>query len=543
MPQPSIELTDDEKSRIVETVTEEYGDEFETKYVIFDSVERTIGGFWEPEQADYGNIQFGDDEDSIYPMGGQQPFITIPQLIELGRWLVNPTPQTKFWLYWRDALVRNLIKQQIAMIVGDGLKASIKEEYNGKEDEEKSRALRKWFKNIGGRGRGINNYVIPWWIIDNYIMSWGAFYKYIGQPGDDPEDVGKLMAKRIPPVNCAVVYHDYRPWMKLIQFPIVQPLLPSTRRSFEEWNPSMFHHLGIVSSVGKTVFEKPRSVPRSKFWYCNLFKKSPVDAIVQDMVSTIKLKFFRDKAVEKGAFPPIIVKVSRHTIRDGDDKKFWRKQRRASKFVGELRAADGIAIEGREYDSQGRIINEGWDVTPLPISGNMMDFEKIFRSVDEQKAYGLFSSLAMVSSTGVQGDTTKLATGKNISSNISGVAKEVRNGIIVCVEEMTRDWHLYTYGEELDLDLLDLTFSEIKENDVQGFSGIIYQAFDRGWITASEGRMLLARVGIELPEMTDDDLAGIGTPFEGLGEEEQLSEDRLPEAVQEKMNEAAEPVE
>jgi len=436
-----------------------------------------------------------------------QPFMVIPRLRELANWMVFPDKSTNIFLFNNDGLVQNLVAQYQAIIVGDGAKITVYEEDLKAEDEELTRACRDWSKHAGGKGRSLDSYVIPWWIVDNVTTGYSVMAKYIGKKDDDMVDENDLALIHIDPRLYAPVGHDDRLWRKIIVYPIRQMLLPETKDRFDAWVPSFRGPYAPFSSAGMTVYEKPVQLPANAYYDCTLFLGiAPVSAIASEMISTLEMRFYRNKAYEKCAFPIVLIRVSRSTERDANDEKFIAKLNSASKMGAEIRNGDSIAIEGKEYDSDGRILSEGWEISTLDVKSQMLDFAQAFRLIDEQKAYGLRTSMAMLTSSGIEGQKHTMSTGANINANVGMTAKSIRTYIRDKLVTVLSDYIFWKYGKVIKDEQIDIQFSEIRETDVSAYSGVIFQAFDRSLITYSEARQHLRKVGLNIEYKGDEEM-------------------------------------
>lgn len=462
------------------------------------------------------------------------PYLFVPRLFELREWVTRPSKALKYFLLWKENTVRNLTKQLITLVVGEGfnvriLSSEVKENGEREEEEEISKGVNSWLNRIGGKGRSVNNYLIPWVILDNVSTGGCSFYKYIAEEGDDDDELGELYCKHLDPRTYVVVHHDFRDWRKLVQFPIVQNGITEdmSRDQFENWKPSLnWSMIWHFSSPGLTKQLPPRDIPWNKQYYFDLFFKAPMDTVVEDIISKMQAKLYHIKGLEKYAFPFIVIKVPRHAIRDVDDAKFQQKLKDAAQIAAEMRTGDSFAFEGREYDADGRTLSEGWEIVPIETARQMKEFQPDVRMLDEQIAIGLFMNIAMISSSGTMGQQTHMATGANLNSNIQMLGKDLRAEIQIGLFEIIKDYVLLKYNVKLEDDQIEEQWSKIREADIASFFQVIFQSYTGQLITFEEARALMSRISIDLPEISQED---VFDPFaEEEGDEGGFDQSKLP---------------
>lgn len=435
------------------------------------------------------------------------PFLVIPRLAELRNWIVFPTKSTNIALYNGDGVVQNLIDQFIGMVRGDGTTITIYDEDLKGEDELYTNFAREWSRKAGGKNRSLDSYVIPWWVIDNMTTGYSVFAKYFGREDDMMVEPGDMALVHLDPRLYAPVGHDTRLWRKIVMYPIKQSQMPDSRTGFDKWVPSMRGPYAPYSSSGMVDWTKPIELPYNTYYDCMLWLgKAPLSTIVSEMISTIELRFYRNKAFEKTAFPIILIRVARHSERDQNDAKFLDKLQSASSMGAEFRNGESIAIEGKEYDGDGQVISEGWEVQVLDVKTPTMDFTNAFRLIDEQKAYGLRMSMALLTTTGLEGQKHSLTGGANVMESVSIPVKAVRSQIRDIIQNILNDLIFLHFDDELDINRIDVQFGESRERDVAGFSGMLFQAFDRNIVSMEETRQNLRRVGLPLEFKSEDEL-------------------------------------
>lgn len=473
--------------------------------------------WWAPQGS---RPQFHEVDSTPY----WDPYLFVPRLFELREWVTRPSNPLLYFLFWKINTVRNLTKQLSTLIIGDGFRVKIwkdEEDERGQkiEWEEVTKDVNEWYSKIGGKGRSVDNYLIPWVLVDNVSCGRASFYKYIGEEGDDDDEIGQLMLKHIDPRSYVVVHQDFRDWRKLVQFPIIQDGIREnmTRKEFENWKPSIsWSRIWHFSSPGLTKQLPPRDIPWNKQYYFDLFLKSPMYTIVEYCISKLQIELYHIKGVEKYSFPFVLVKVPRHSVRDMDDTKYQQKLKDAALVGAEMRAGDAFAAEGEEYDENGRILSKGWEFDTLDTKNALKDFTPDFRLIDEQIAVGMFMNIAQLSSSGVQGQQTHLATGSNLQSIVQQFGKTLRAEIKNVMFQITKDYVFMNYNVQLEDEQIEEQWSKIREGDIAAFFQIIFQAFTGQLITFDEARSLMGRIGIDLPEIDQEDTM---PPMEEEGEE------------------------
>jgi len=460
-------------------------------------------------------VQLGqEDMDYIF-----EPYVIVPRLAEMRQWYVNPTKNTNVYFHDMDPAVAILTQIFDAMVIGDGLKVKIFEDYTGRSENTKyTQRVDRWLRSPSGasgdnRGKTVDNWVIPHLMRDCRTTGGSAWYKFIGyNPVSPQEEVGKVMMKWIDPRSYTRVHHDYYDWVKLMQWQRIQNDLPESRDKFDKWAPARHWWEGNFSSAGQNIDKGWVHIPSDKYYYFNVYQNATFNTVLQLVVSKFKLRYLQDIFVEKGTFPFFIVKVPRNYVRDADDAKFQAKLRNISKLVAKFRAGDCFAIEGEEYnvgvDGQKIILSDGWEITPVEISDKSINFGEMFRQLDEEIAYGLGIPMASITAGGVQGRTTSLSTGGQINANVGIIVKRVRQTIADTFRFVIQDVLYEETGEKVDLELISIAFSKIREEDAAQFLNTLISYQGAGALTTNELRMYGNRIGLELeplpPEMTPE---------------------------------------
>ena len=466
------------------------------------------------------------------------PYTYIPRLYELREWFTRPNAALMYFLFWKDNVVRNLTKQLTTMIVGDGFRVKIlnREENEFGEREERqdiTKSINNWLGRIGGKGRSVNNYVIPWVMIDNIATGGSSFYKYIGEEGDDDDEIGELMLKHLDPRSYVVVHQDFRDWRKLVQFPIVQHGVTEnmTRAQFNNWKPSLqWSYIHRFSSAGYTKQLPPRDIPWNKQYYFDLFFRAPMNTIIEDIISKMQAKFFHIKGLEKVSFPFMLIKVPRHSVRDNDDAKYKTKLDDAAQIGAEIRSGDSFAFPGIEYTDDGTKLTEGWQVEVIDTASKLKDFQVDIRMLNEEIAIGLFLNIAMVSASGVMGQQTHQATGANLMSITQMLGKTLRAEIQAMLFQVIKDYVLLKFNEKLEDEDIEEQWSKLREADVAAFFQIIIQSYSQQLVSLNEARSLMERIGIDLDPLDEEELARQQALMGGEGEGEQpFDRNKLPQ--------------
>ena len=460
-------------------------------------------------------VQTGsDDLDYFY-----EPYLVMPRLAELSGWMMSPSKNTNTFLYSVDNIVRILKKVMDSMVIGDGIKVKVYEDFEQKEENEKyTDKLKEWLTSPCGassdnRGNTINNWVIPKIIKDNITCGASTWYKFIGSSNiSPPEEVGKLMLKWIDQRTIVKKFHPFTGWKAVIQYPRVQWGLPKTRSDFDSWNPTVRSMYGEHYNISPATDMPEVHIPSSMYYNFNLFEDAPMNTIIQKIMSKIMLQYLEDRYIEKATFPFFVVKVPRNVQIDTDDGEFKLRLLDIAALLSEFRAGDVFAIEGKEYGISNTgepvLYAEGWEIIPLEIKSGTINFEDTFRHLNDDIAYGMMSSMAMISSIGVQGRTSSLSTGGQINANMVMIVKDLRKCIGDVFKFIFRDVLYEETGKEIDVRLFDVYFSKIREEDAAQFLNQLISYNGAGALTTNELRYFADRIGMELkplpPEMTPE---------------------------------------
>jgi hypothetical protein len=466
-------------------------------------------------------IQVGSDDLDFW----YEPYLITPRLAELTGWMMAPSKNTNIWLSKVDPVVRILIKLMSSMTVGDGIKVKIYNDRELKEENEKYTShLEDWLCCPAGssgdnRGKTLNNWVIPRIIVDNITTGASAWYKFIGMRDFSPdEEVGELMMKWLDPRTYMKVHHPFTDKNKLVQYPVIQWNVPKTESEWEMWNPTVRNRFESHYNLPPTVEQPPVPIDSNDYYWFNLFGDAPLNAVIQKIVSKIMLQYFEDKYIEKATFPFFVVRVPRNAMIDTDDPQFQAKLRDISELFGDYRTMDVFAIEGEVW-GQGPggekiTYSEGWIIEPVSIKDGTLDFNKATSHLNEEIAYGLLSSMALISAIGVQGRTSTLTTGGQINANFTMIIKDLRKTIAEVFRFVFRDVLKEEFGIDIDLRLIEIHFSKIREEDAAQFLNQMISLFNSGALTTNELRDFADRLGMELkplpPEMTPEGQALLG---------------------------------
>lgn len=467
---------------------------------VISSINPTI--LYDPEKGENRPQVFQEGRTDWY-----DPFITIPRLYEVRNYLPRPDKSTNMYLFGIDGTVQNLVGQMEAIVKGDGTRITIYNKNLKSENKKYTRTARNWVRVAGGKGRSFDSYVLPWVIKDNYCTGMVGFAKYIGQDDDDMVEKGQLALPRMDPRLYAMKTHDTRLWRQMVIFPIKQGEIPDKKEQFQKWNPTYRGVYSPISSAGLVDFKDPITLPNNTYYTCELFQgHAPLSTILSEMISTVEMRYFRNKAFEKVAFPPILIKVARNKTRDADDTKYLEKLSAASTLGAELRNGDSIAYEGEEYDADGNILGKGWEIDALDLKSKTLDFNSAFQLIDSQKAYGLRMSMSMLTPHGMGGERHTLSAGANSVQNVLNTAKAIRSIMRDFLIDVLTDVIYLAHNVKLDYEQIDVQFSETREQDAAGFSNIVFGAYDRNLIDEEEARAHLLRVGMRLEFKERDDL-------------------------------------
>lgn len=467
-----------------------------------------------------GMVQVGLEDTEFF----SDPFVVVPRLYELADWMVYPSKNTNIMMFKIDDVVRILFEITVGDVVGDGPKVKVYEDAEKKEvDQDLTSLCEEWFNKPCGegganRGKTFETWVIPKVIFDSLTCGGSAWHKFIGySPISPPEEIGELMIDYIDPRSYVVVGHDYARWLKIVQLPIVQYGLPSTKEEFDKWYPiirNRFQH----RTLGQAVYNDPVHLDADEFYWFNPFMWPPMNTVLQKIISKLTLTYLQDKFIEKATFPFFVVKVPRNRQIDVDDAAFMDKLNTISQLIAGYRAGDVLAIEGEDYDISNSMekitLSEGWEIIPLEIKSGTIDFEAAFRSLNEGIANGMLSSMAQISSIGVQGRSSTLATGGQINANLTIVRKIVRLSLSMTTKYILRDVILEKTGKKKDVSLIDIDFTKTREEDAAQFLNQIISFHGSGALTTNELRRYGSRIGMDLPplppEMTPEGKAAMG---------------------------------
>jgi hypothetical protein len=449
----------------------------------------------------------------------REPYLISPRLAELTGWMMAPSKITNLWLSRVDPVVNVLITIMGSMTVGDGIKVKVYDDRELKEENEKLTAfLEDWLccpvgRSGDNRGKTLNNWVIPKIIHDNIVTGASAWYKFIGIRDFSPdEEVGSVMMKWLDPRSYIKAHHPFTDRNKLIQYPIIQWNVPKTEAEWEAWNPTVRNRFDDHYNLTEA-FEQPGlDIDSKDYYWFNLFHDAPMNTVIQKITSKIMLSYYEDRYIEKAAFPFFVVKVPRNVDIDTDDAQFDARLRDISELFGDYRTEDVFAIEGREW-SQGPgnetiIHSEGWEIVPISIKEGTINFEQMTRHLNEEIAHGLLSSMALISAIGVQGRTTTLSTGGQINANFIMVIKDLRKTIAEVFRFVFKDVLKEEMGVDINVRLIEIHFSKIREEDAAQFLNQMISMFNSGAMTTNELRDFADRIGMELkplpPEMTPE---------------------------------------
>jgi hypothetical protein len=468
-----------------------------------------------------GMAQIGLDDMEFFT----DPFVVVPRLYELADWMVYPSKNTNVLLFKLDAVIRILYEIMVGDVVGDGPKVKVYEAAEKKDvDQELTSLCEEWFNKPCGssganRGKTYETWVVPKIIFDSLTCGGSAWHKFIGYaPVSPPDEVGELMVHYMDPRSYVVVAHDYAPsWTKIVQLPVAQWGLPKTKAEFDEWYPivrNRFQH----RTLGQAVYNDPVHIDAEDYYWFNPFMWPPMNTILNKVISKLTLTYLQDKFLEKATFPFFIVKVPRNREVDVDDDQFLSKLQTISQLIAQYRAGDVLAIEGEDYGVNGSgekvEYSEGWEVVPLEIKSGTIDFEAAFRSLNEEIANGMLSSMSQISSIGAQGRSSTLTTGGNINANLTIVRKIVRLSLSMTTKYVLRDVIKLKKNVDKDVSLIDIDFTKTREEDAAQFLNQIISFHGSGALTTNELRRYGARIGMDLPplppEMTPEGKAAMG---------------------------------
>jgi len=441
----------------------------------------------------------------------RRPYLMIPRLSQYSKWFIQSNKETNIWLSEQDPVVRLIMKLTSSLVIGDGMKSKIFQDLTlTTEDKDLTDIIREWVRCPVGsspdnRGKTMSSWVIPMIFNDNITCGASAWYKRIGVNGfARPEEVGKLAIKWLDPRSYVKVFSEFHGYAKLIQFRRVQYDSPKNLKEFDKWMPAIRSLYKSLSSTGPVIDLPPIDIKSEDYYWFNLFIKPPIETILQTIVSKIVLRFLEDRFIEKATYPFFVVKVPRHAVRDSNQENFQKKLNHISKIIAQYRSGDCIAIEGVEYDfknGEAIKISEGWEIEVIDIQKASIDFSNTFRHLNSEIAYGLLSSISVVSPMSVEGGRTTSGVGNSIGANINQIVRQLRLTLADEFRYIFRDVIKLKTGKKVDLRLIDISFSKIREEDAAQFLNQIISTHGAGMLLTNEGRLLLDRIGMDLPPL------------------------------------------
>jgi len=449
-------------------------------------------------------VQIGTDDTEFFT----DPFIVLPRLAELSEWLIYPSKNTNIYLSKLDDVFRSLFEVFCGDVIGDGMIVkSMDDDDPTIIDEDETKICADWLKRPCGaspdnRGKTTSSWIIPMIIFDSLTCGGSGWHKFIGyRPVSPEEEVGELMIRYLDPRTIVSVSHDYFGWKKLVQVPIVQWGLPETRADFEKWNPVLRNRYQN-RIIGQTVEQDPVSIPSNEFYWFNLFLWPPISAVIQKIISKLTLQFLQDKFVDKATYPFFVVSIPRNYQVNPDDDEFLVKLQEVAETIAQYRSGDVLCIEGENYDISNTgekvTLSEGWVIQPLSIKEGSIDFESAFRTLNEGIAHGVLSSMAEISSIGVQGRTSSLSTGGQINANLSMIRKNTRRVLADEFQYVFQDLLFLKTGKKKDLANISIEFTKTREEDAAQWLNQIISFHGAGAIDTNELRNYGSRIGMDL---------------------------------------------
>lgn len=468
---------------------------------------------------------FAVDEDTHFLW---EFYITIRRLRELQPFMTPMTKPNAQFLYNKDNVCQAITKLIIATVKGDGMTVKWRNKETEELDLEIEREYDEWLDNCAGIDGGFKDAVIELALRDNYPHGNSVWYKFV--------DDGEFVLKRLDPLSYVIIKADYLDEIKVIQYPVEQPLTPKTKAEFEKWLPSFRTPYEYYSSFGGSVLKNPISIPSEKLVFFNIFKRPPIESIIEDLTSKMEAKYYQQRALEKFSFPVLLAKVPRNPQRDKDDNKFDAKVIEASKAMADLRIGDGLAVPGVVKNLDGTAnLCEAWEIDVLSTHDKVMPFPDAIGLLDKQISWGMYASIDLLQASGAALATEITSTLKNIANDIREVIGKVQKSI-------AHDWGIFYNKNPEKYDIIT-EWGVMKEENKPAFVQMVATLVGLGIITIPEGRKEIRKVGINVKELPEEEFpeeedmmppeVGGKPPF-GLGQKPGLAPTALPRAIGQK---------
>lgn len=416
------------------------------------------------------------------------------QVAALKQKMVTITPQNKEFLFWRSDPAIFVSSSISNTILGEGITIQT-------DSEQVEEILSELMEDLSGAGLTSKRYtiadVIRDIVLDNAL--WGYYCVMKKRIG------GELTFHRLDPKTLLKIEHPIYGWVKYYQYAMVQSDLPGlddnlteeeAKKRFEsdKYKPATAGPYGLYIADAAKPHEI--NIPAKKVHVFDLYKKPPVDGILDVMLHRLWLLYYIRKASERFAGPVPRVRVGTADHFPRDEEKYQALIRKTAKMAAQWRFGDAISypwwMEVSFEEIRGQFL-----------VGLLTQIDYLDKII--VKALG--SSMAFYEAKGAE-----LATGRTIESvwlrQISGFREKI--GLVL--KDMFKEYLAVKWdGEPDQIPEFEVTWSSLTREDEDNFIQVIQNLFRDGLLKdMEEARALIQKHGgIELEPIEPEERAAM----------------------------------
>lgn len=435
-------------------------------------------------------------EDVVLPW---TPYMLSPEVEYINRKLIPKDKNNLHYLFHIDNICRMIGELYCASVIGDGVHFMVTQvpeegdEESFEINEDATTDLITWLEHCGGEKRGMVDYVIPRLIIENLIHGHSVVYWFLNE-----ENEWELAP--LDPLSYVIKMHDHTRQRGVVQFPVRQVGLPSTREEFERWMPAWMNPRGHFSSTGLAYDATGRPLATKNTEIIDLFREAPMYAAADYVKEKQDIRENLKRYLYSFASPIPVMTVPFNPRRTEDDADFYALTSEVSARMADIRQSDAFAIPGTYRDANGSLISDAWNLD-LVSPSESYDFIKVLEYYNSQIALALMTPMSLVQATG-----TQLSTSKVMESLHHKVAVKIRTTLERYLKALSSKYLRIIGYKDIQDNQIRIKWTKMKEEDAAAYATMLSSLLLSGALDRSEVRNELRKVGIVVPPQAEYDL-------------------------------------
>jgi hypothetical protein len=442
-------------------------------------------------------------EDATLPW---TPYRLTPELEFLNRQMLPRDKNNMYFLAHLDNITSMVIELFVAVIIGDGPKFTVTEPPEGAEEESfedfdaATKDLLDWFSTCGGEGRGLNDYILPWWITDNWIQGHSVSFLLKNK-------IEGWLLKPLDALSYAIKVHGITGQRGVVQYVNIQTNLPPPDK-FESWVPGWYSPVGHSSITGfrQLPLGQPLAIENTEI--IDLVRTPPMWRAAQWITDKLYMRKYFKRYAESYSSPIPKMTIPRNPRLQDDDLDFMDMVSETTDRLADVRNDDAFGVPGSIRDANGNLLADPWElelITPKTV----YDFANNINFYNAQIAFSLLTPMNLIQAEGTQAAVTKL-----VQTLQSTVSKKIRTALNAPLKRIAvKILTIFGY-KGITSRQIKIKWTKMREEDAPAWAAMLSSLLLAGAMDRSEVRKELARIDVNVPpevelDMTPGEVKGI----------------------------------